>query len=126
MWRRRPILDALAPVPRLLVGRPHRERLGKIILLGLILGVTPVWAGGSASLSARPAAATLGVVQSFSAALTTAGSQLSATPTVATTSGDLLDALAGAPSASAPPAVTAVSDSGGNAWTKASAVLGAK
>jgi hypothetical protein len=74
MRRRRHVLDALAPVARLLVGRPHRRRLGKVVVAALILAVTVVWASGSATLSARPASASLGVVQSVSAALTTAGS----------------------------------------------------
>ena len=125
MWRRRHILDALAPVARLLLGRPHRTRR-RVAVSGLVLAVTVVWAGGFASLSARPASAPLGVVQSFSAALTTAGSQLSATPSVATTSGDLLVAFVRVRNVTATAAVTGVSDSGGNAWTRASAVLGAK
>ena len=125
MWRRRHILDVLAPAARLLLGRPHRTRR-RVAVSGLVLAVTVVWAGGFATLSARPASASLGVVQSFSAALTTAGSQLSASPTVATTSGDLLVVFVRVRNATVTPVVTGVSDSGGDAWTRASAVLGAK
>jgi phospholipase C len=125
MWRRRHILDVLAPAARLLLGRPHRTRR-RVAVSGLVLAVTVVWAGGFATLSARPASASLGVAQSFSAALTTAGSQLSATPSVATTSGDLLVVFVRVRNATVTPAVTGVSDSGGNVWTRASAVLGAK
>ena len=67
------MLDVLAPAARLLLGRPHRTRR-RVAVSGLVLAVTVVWAGGFATLSARPASASLGVVQSFSAALTTAGS----------------------------------------------------
>jgi len=68
--------------------------------------------------------ATLSVVQSFGAANTSAGTTLVATPSVGTTTGDLLVATIRTRVTTAPAAtVTGVTDSAGNTWVKATSVV---
>ena len=73
-------------------------------------------------MSATAASTSLGVVQTFGGALTTAKTQLSVSPATATVSGDLLVLTVEVRRPASPASIAAVTDSGRNTWIKATAV----
>jgi phospholipase C len=108
------------------ISRPSRGliRLG---ISGTTLGLAATWALGSVAVPARATSASAGMVQSFSSALANANSQLAASPTLATTSGDLLVDAVKVRNVNGPlTVVTGISDSGGNAWIRAAAIQSGK
>jgi len=85
-----------------------------LVAMGMAFGVGDSVVGTTAA----------SVVQSFGAANTSAGTTLVATPSVGTTTGDLLVATIRTRVTTAPAAtVTGVTDSAGNTWVKATSVV---
>ena len=96
-------------------------------VLGIVIGLAAICAVGSIVVPARATSPSPAVVQSFSSALAKANSQVRASPTVATSSGDLLvDAIKLRNVNGPTTVVTGVSDSSGNAWIRASAIQSGK
>ncbi len=126
MRRRRVGLGSRARAVGALARGSDRTRAFRLRVAALMVAVAAISVGGTVALTVRPTSAPLGVVRSFSAALATQGSQLSATPGVDTTSGDLLAAVVKVRNISGTAAVTAVSDSAGNTWARATAIAGGK
>jgi phospholipase C len=119
MWRRRSFVVARASIVGALLGRSQSRRLLRFGVFGLILATTVGWPRGSLAISIRGTSASVGVVESFSAANATLASQLNASPSVATTAGDLLVDVVQVRNATVASTVTGITDSGGNAWVKA-------
>src|SRR5665213_2188415 len=96
-WRRGPVQLVAFPV------------LALIVVLAVM---TPVWHAVTAS-------AGLGVVQSFGAASPTGSATLSARPPAATTAGDLLVATIRSRNVTATASVASVTDTASNHWIRA-------
>jgi len=122
MWRRPSLLSSSAPIVKIFVTRPRSRRLLRLGVSGLLLVMTATLASGSVPVSVAATPTSLGAVQSFGAALTSASSHLSASPSIATTSGDLLALVVEVRNTKATATVTGVTDSSGNSWVKAAAV----
>jgi hypothetical protein len=99
-WRRGPVQRAAFPV------------LALIVVLAVM---TPVWHTVTASVG-------LGVVQSFGAANSTGSATLSARPPAATTAGDLLVATIRSRNVTATASVVSVTDPATNHWVRAANV----
>jgi phospholipase C len=122
MWRRRSLAGALGPIVAMLIGQANSRRLLRLVVLALIFTVTMLGVRGSVTAAGRPAAASLGVVQSFGGALTMARIHLNVSPGAPTRTGDLLVAVVEVRNVTSPATVAGVTDSGGNSWVKATAV----
>jgi phospholipase C len=124
MWRRRSLGGAPLPIVRMVLGGSNSRRLLRLGMFGLALAMTLLWARGSMGgpVSATSSSTSLGVVQTFGGALTTARSQLSVAPATATTGGDLLVLNVEMRRTASIVSVAGVSDTGGNLWFKATAV----
>ena len=103
-------------------GMGFRRRHGLVPRAGFaLLGLTGALVMAALPLGRfAPAGATIGVVQSFGAANTSLGTTLSASPTAATTTGDLLVVTVKGRDTGGSESVTAVTDSARNAWVLAS------
>ena len=119
MWRRRSL--AIRTPFRGLSGP---ARAGRIAAVVLIVAVVRLVLGGAIGLPLRSVSAPLVVVQSFSAALSAASTQISDSPSQPTTAGDLLVAAIRIRNVKATATVVAVTDSTHNSWTKAVALAG--
>jgi len=93
-------------------------------MFGLTVAITLLWARGPIAIpvGATSTSTSPGVVQSFGSAVATAKPQLSASPQVATTAGDLLVIVVELRRANATVTVSRVTDTGGNSWAKADVV----
>jgi phospholipase C len=120
MWRRRHLAVSPAAIRRTLTGR----RALRLCVFGVAGALSLVWVHGSLPVSVRAtsAPAPLAEVQSFGNRLTTAGTQVEASPKAATTAGDTLGAVIEVRRGSGLTTVASVTDTGGDTWVKAASV----
>jgi hypothetical protein len=102
LWRRR--------------GSVRRAALPVVALLAMVAAMVPAWHLVTASAGS-------GVVQTFGAATATGSATLSARPPAATTAGDLLVATVRDRNVTSPAPVLSVADSASNPWVRAASAV---
>jgi phospholipase C len=124
MWRGRFVGDSRKQIVAVRVDGPRSRRVARLAMFALTAAMTLLWAHGSIAIpvGATSAVTSPSVVQSFGSALATARTQLSVSPNVATSAGNLLVLVVEVRRSNPLATVSRVSDTGGNSWAKAAAV----
>lgn len=124
MWRMRRMGGDRLPITRMISGGSTSRRLLHLGMLGLVIALALLGVRGSIgrTVSATISSTQPAVVQTFGGALAAANVRLNVGPATATTGGDLLVLSAEMRRTASAASVRSVSDTGGNVWSKATAV----